>query len=595
MKRGLTIFIACTVVIAAAPFVADNYVVRLCTFLCMYAALALSWNVIGGYAGYPSFSTAGFFGLGAYAGALLQHAGVTPILSWLAATVVVAALAASIGRFILRMKGHYFAIGSLAIVEVLRLVASSWASLTGGGDGLNVPILQGGPDFIGRIFLFSMMAMMIVCFAMTVLVDRTRLGFGLRCIKQNEDAADMVGIDVTSYKTAAFALSAMFCGTIGAIYASWVAYIDPSDAFSTLLSLKVPVMTLLGGPGTVLGPVVGAWIFVILEEIIWAQFLELNRAILGDRDRAAHLRAAGRAAGPAAPGVELACARRAAQPRAGGTMSTAVLEVDNLSRAFGGVQAVDGVSFALHPGEIVGLIGPNGAGKTTLVNLVTGVVSPSSGTVRFDGRDVTRQRPWQAARNGLARTFQVVQPFPEMTVLENVAAGALFAGQATSRAEAEAAARDHLSFVGLAYEAHRPAAALPLPGRKRLELAKSLAMKPKVLLLDEVNAGLNSGEVDARADADARDRRPRHHDSHHRAPHESRADPESADPRAAPRETREPGRPEDGYPGPGRRRGVSRTQVRRASEETRPWLNRCSASRTSVPATARCRCCGAPT
>jgi len=177
-------------------------------------------------------------------------------------------------------------------------------------------------------------------------------------------------------------------------------------------------------------------------------------------------------------------------------MSPAVLEVDNLSRAFGGVQAVNGVTFALTPGEIVGLIGPNGAGKTTLVNLVTGVVSPSSGTVRFGGRDVTRQRPWQAARNGLARTFQVVQPFPEMTVLDNVAAGALFAGRAASRADAEAQARDHLSFVGLAYEAHRPAAALPLPGRKRLELAKSLAMKPKVLLLDEVNAGLNTGEVE---------------------------------------------------------------------------------------------------
>lgn len=177
-------------------------------------------------------------------------------------------------------------------------------------------------------------------------------------------------------------------------------------------------------------------------------------------------------------------------------MSTAVLEVENLSRAFGGVQAVDDVTFALQPGEIVGLIGPNGAGKTTLVNLVTGVVSPSSGVVRFAGRDVTRQRPWQAARNGLARTFQVVQPFPEMTVLDNVAAGALFAGHATSRADAEAQAREHLSFVGLAGEAHRPAAALPLPGRKRLELAKSLAMKPKVLLLDEVNAGLNTGEVE---------------------------------------------------------------------------------------------------
>jgi branched-chain amino acid transport system permease protein len=281
MKRGVTIFIVCTSVMAIVPFVADNYVVRLCTFLCMYAGLALSWNVIGGYAGYPSFSTAGFFGLGAYAGALMQHAGMNLVVSWLAATIVVAVLATSIGRFILRMRGHYFAIGSLAIVEVLRLIASSWATLTGGGDGLNVPILQGGPDFAGRVFLFSMMAMMVACFAMTLVVDRTRLGFGLRCIKQNEDAADMVGIDVTSYKTAAFALSAMFCGTLGAIYASWVAYIDPSDAFSSLLSLKVPVMTLLGGPGTVLGPVVGAWIFVLLEEMIWAQFLELNRAILG--------------------------------------------------------------------------------------------------------------------------------------------------------------------------------------------------------------------------------------------------------------------------------------------------------------------------
>jgi branched-chain amino acid transport system ATP-binding protein len=177
-------------------------------------------------------------------------------------------------------------------------------------------------------------------------------------------------------------------------------------------------------------------------------------------------------------------------------MSAAVLEVDNLSRAFGGVQAVDGVSFTLRAGEIVGLIGPNGAGKTTLVNLITGVVRPGSGTIRFKGDDVTRQRPWQAARRGLARTFQVVQPFPEMTVLDNVAAGALFAGHAETRAEAEAAAREHLTFVGLVYEAHRPAASLPLPGRKRLELAKSLAMKPKVLLLDEVNAGLNTGEIE---------------------------------------------------------------------------------------------------
>ena len=177
-------------------------------------------------------------------------------------------------------------------------------------------------------------------------------------------------------------------------------------------------------------------------------------------------------------------------------MSDRILELEGLSKSFGGVQAVKNVSFSLGQGEIVGLIGPNGAGKTTLVNLLTGVLRPSSGHIRFEGMDVTAQRPFEAARRGLARTFQIVQPFSAMTVLENVVAGALFAGAAPSRAEAEREAMAHLDFVGLATEAKRPAASLTLPSRKRLELAKSLAMKPKVLLLDEVNAGLNTAEID---------------------------------------------------------------------------------------------------
>jgi ABC-type branched-chain amino acid transport systems, ATPase component len=175
---------------------------------------------------------------------------------------------------------------------------------------------------------------------------------------------------------------------------------------------------------------------------------------------------------------------------------TALLQVSHLSKRFGGLQAVRDVSFTLNEGEIVGLIGPNGAGKTTLVNLITGVLAPTSGSVVFCGRDVTGQRPHQAARSGLARTFQIVQPFPTMTVLENVMAGALFAAQTTSRRQAEQAAMQHLEFVGLADQAHQPASSLTLPSRKRLELAKSLAMQPRLLLLDEVNAGLNSGEID---------------------------------------------------------------------------------------------------
>jgi branched-chain amino acid transport system ATP-binding protein len=177
-------------------------------------------------------------------------------------------------------------------------------------------------------------------------------------------------------------------------------------------------------------------------------------------------------------------------------MSAPILELEHVSKNFGGIRAVSDVSFGLRDGEIVALIGPNGAGKTTLVNVVTGVYTASTGRVRFRGTDVTAQRPFQAARRGLARTFQIVQPFPRMTVLENVAAGALFGGAHANVRDATAAAREQLDFTGLTAFADRAASALTLAGRKRLELAKSLAMKPKVLMLDEVNAGLNATEID---------------------------------------------------------------------------------------------------
>jgi branched-chain amino acid transport system ATP-binding protein len=181
-------------------------------------------------------------------------------------------------------------------------------------------------------------------------------------------------------------------------------------------------------------------------------------------------------------------------PRSEGV--TALLELKNVSRRFGGLNAVNDVSLAIRQGEVLGLIGPNGAGKTTLINLITAVHPATAGRVFFDGRDITRLRPYQIARLGLARTFQIVQPFPKMTVLENVAAGALFAGNAHSLADAHAQARDHLQFTGLAASADKSAATLTLAQRKRLELAKGLAMNPRLLMLDEVNAGLNPSEID---------------------------------------------------------------------------------------------------
>ena len=177
-----------------------------------------------------------------------------------------------------------------------------------------------------------------------------------------------------------------------------------------------------------------------------------------------------------------------------------ILKVTSVARSFGGIVAVRDVSFELAAGEIVGLIGPNGAGKTTLINLITGVYPANSGSIVFDGADVTGQKPFQAARRGIARTFQIVQPFPEMTVLQNVTAGALFARQSGSITNAVEESREHLKFVGLADLAETPAASLTLPNRKRLELAKSLAMRPRLLLLDEVNAGLNPTEISGALD-----------------------------------------------------------------------------------------------
>lgn len=175
---------------------------------------------------------------------------------------------------------------------------------------------------------------------------------------------------------------------------------------------------------------------------------------------------------------------------------TSLLALTNVTHRFGGVLALDSINLALGQGEIVGLIGPNGAGKTTLVNVVSGVHRLSAGSITFDGERIDGLRPDRIARKGLARTFQIVQPFPRLTVAENVAAASLFAGGAGSIAEARDAATEHLRFCGLLEQAEQLASSLTLAGRKRLELAKSLALNPKLLFLDEVNAGLNQSEAD---------------------------------------------------------------------------------------------------
>jgi branched-chain amino acid transport system ATP-binding protein len=179
---------------------------------------------------------------------------------------------------------------------------------------------------------------------------------------------------------------------------------------------------------------------------------------------------------------------------------TALLELKNVSRSFGGIHAIRNVSLKLEPGQIVGLIGPNGAGKSTLVNIITGVHPASAGEILHKGERIEKLKPFQISARGIARTFQVVQPFPSMTVVQNVMAGAMFAAGIRSMQAAREVAMEHLTFTGLAAMADQPAEQLTLANRKRLELAKSLAMNPHILMLDEVNAGLNTTEVEQALD-----------------------------------------------------------------------------------------------
>ncbi|MCG5237870.1 branched-chain amino acid ABC transporter permease [Xanthobacter oligotrophicus] len=267
--------------LAAVGLFADTYLLRLATTFAMYCALGLSWNLVGGYTGYPSFATAAFFGLGAYATAIAQTSGLPLPLAWATGGLVPFLFAGLLGLAILHLRGHYFAIASLVVADVLREVTNSWTSLTGGGMGLNLPLVGGSVAAQAQFYFWVMVGLALIALGITVAVDRSRLGVAVRCIAQNEDAAQIIGIDTRRAKVAAFALSGLLAGAAGGVYASWVTYIDPSDVYDVSLSVKPILMALLGGAGTVMGPVVGAFVFLASEELLWRNLLSFHAGLLG--------------------------------------------------------------------------------------------------------------------------------------------------------------------------------------------------------------------------------------------------------------------------------------------------------------------------
>jgi branched-chain amino acid transport system permease protein len=259
----------------------NNYQLQVLATLAMVCTLCWAWNIVGGYMGYPSLASSTFFGVGAYVDAIAQGHGVPIGAAWLCAGGVGALFGLVIGAALLRLKGHYFAIGTVATVEVAREVANNWSDVTGGAVGINVPIPIGDPETVGRFFFMAMLGLAAISFLVTLLTDRSKFGFGLRCIRQNEQAASMVGVNALQYKVIAFVLSGALSAAAGGIYASMVAFLEPKDAFNILTTIEVPVMVMLGGVGTVFGPFIGGVFYVVLKEFVWNYYIDWHSGILG--------------------------------------------------------------------------------------------------------------------------------------------------------------------------------------------------------------------------------------------------------------------------------------------------------------------------
>ncbi|HEV2126621.1 MAG TPA: branched-chain amino acid ABC transporter permease [Chloroflexota bacterium] len=265
-------------VLTLLPLIGSNYLLRYAILILQYVGLALSWNIISGYAGYVSFGHVAFFGLGAYTGAIVMRD--LPGLPWPIAIgaggLLCAAVAWPLGRILLSLRGPYFAIAMLGLAQVLRVIASAWQSFTGGGQGVSLPPQQN----LSQVY-WSMLFVAVAVLALTIKIDGSRFGLQLVAIREDEPAAEVLGVDTVRAKVHAFILSSIAPGVIGALYAWSISYIDPASAFRGHITITMITMTILGGAGTVWGPVIGAVTLSVVSEELWARSPEFYLATFG--------------------------------------------------------------------------------------------------------------------------------------------------------------------------------------------------------------------------------------------------------------------------------------------------------------------------
>jgi len=475
--------------LAFVPFVASGYHLALGISLLYFAVLATAWALFSGPTHYISLATVAFFGIGAYTVAVLGE-----IMPWpavlAAAGLIGIAVALVVGLSTLRLSGIYFVIFTFGLSELIRQLVT-WYEI-------NVHRSVGRYIFLSitqEQIYWQLLALVAAVFLTGWLIARSRLGLALRVIGNDETVARHAGVDTTRAKLTMFAISALFMTLTGAVMAPRWTYIDPAIAFSPMLSFEVVIMALLGGAGALFGPVLGVIPLVLLFEVLTANFPNHFSILLGvvfvlivyvlPRGVVGLFNTAPKAASMLVP----------ATPAAPIAVAGAPLAVEGVRKAFGGLVAVDALSFTVPRGEIVGLIGPNGSGKTTMLNLISGALAPDTGAIRFKERDLAGMPAFRIARLGVARTFQLVRVLESMTVTENVMVGLAFRRVPLTGMPARHAAAALLARVGLADKIGLPAAQLTYIDQKRLELARALASEPDLLLLDEWLAGLNPTEL----------------------------------------------------------------------------------------------------
>ena len=508
--------------VVLAPFVLGSFHVNLLSYVGISALVTLGLVLLTGAGGLTSFGQAAFVGLGAYGTALLTtRLDLSPWLGLPAAILSCSVVGLVLGLISLRLSGHYLALITIAWGMAIYLLFGG-LELFGAHSGisdippLRLPGLSTGLGYYVLIWLVLGLAML---GSANLLGGRE--GRAVRVLRGGEALAASLGIDAFRLRLMIFVLAAILAGIGGWLYAHLQRYVSP-DPFELSGGIIYLLMALVGGAGSVWGCLLGALVITGLDSVLQdvlpllmpraSNFIgvvngclfilllqTLPGGLAGRLGRwlkpAAYRR--GPAAAPPLPKRPL--------PRPGETL----LELQGVSRRFGGLVAVENVGFTVEAGEIVALIGPNGAGKSTLFNLISGLLAPSAGSIRFAGRPIGRTRHLAAA--GLARSFQHVRLRPGMSVLENVMlgtyartrAGALRAmlgldGVEEARARGEAMAQ--LARVGLAGRAQEAGGSLPLGHQRLLEIARALAADPCLLLLDEPAAGLRRPEKQALAE-----------------------------------------------------------------------------------------------